>query len=116
MLNRSQMSSRLTPNQISHSTRLLVQNEIRLLSSEESEYKDQLDDMLRRGIQGAAVENMISCILTAARTKAGLIEYLENSAELPAERAMVASRRGQGLLLLIVLVLLFAALMLAVGF
>ena len=113
MLNRSQMSSRLTPNQISHSTRLLVQNEIRLLSSEESEYKDQLDDMLRRGIQGAAVENMISCILTAAHTKAGLVEYLEGSKDSPGEE-MVSSRQGHCRAKGLLLVLLFAALMLAV--
>jgi len=99
-----------TPKQISHSTRLQVQNEIRLLSARESEYQHQLDDMLLRGIQGTAVENMISCILTAAHTKAGLIAYLESSRDAPGVSPQQGCGRAKGLLL----VLLFAALMLAV--
>ena len=102
-----------TPKQISHATRLQVQNEIRLLSARESEYQHQLDDMLLRGIQGTAVENMISCILTAAHTKAGLIKYLESSKDAPGEE-MVSSRQGHCRAKGLLLVLLFAALMLAV--
>jgi len=103
----------LMPKQISHSTRLQVQNEIRLLSARESEYQHQLDDMLLRGIQGTAVENMISCILTAAHTKAGLIEYLEGGKDAPGEE-MVSSQQRRGRAKGLLLVLLFAALMLAV--
>ena len=103
----------LMPKQISHSTRLQVQNEIRLLSARESEYQHQLDDMLLRGIQGTAVENMISCILTAAHTKAGLIKYLESSKDAPGEE-MVSSQQRRGRAKGLLLVLLFAALMLAV--
>lgn len=59
-------------------TRLLVQNEIDLLTSREFQYTRKLDNMLRSGNHSAvAVDTMIRSILTVTRTKADLIRYLE---------------------------------------